>query len=88
MAEEATEVEKATEQSQALETRSIASASTNRSRSSSASIAAAKARAKLEAARAKAEFLKKQSEILIEKAQTESDRGSHGSNPSNTKARE
>ncbi|KAK9973155.1 hypothetical protein ABG768_023899 [Culter alburnus] len=69
MAEKVTEIEEATERSQALETRSIASASTNRSRSSSASIAAAKARAKLEAARAKAEFLKKESEILIEKAQ-------------------
>ncbi|RXN37835.1 hypothetical protein ROHU_001681 [Labeo rohita] len=69
MSEKATKVEEATEQSQVLETRSIASASTNRSRSSAASIAAAKARAKLEAARAKAEFLKQESEILIEKAQ-------------------
>ncbi|KAK3542226.1 hypothetical protein QTP86_018787, partial [Hemibagrus guttatus] len=69
MAEKVTEIEEATERCQALETRSIASASTNRSRSSSASIVAAKARAKLEAARAKAEFLKKESEILIEKAQ-------------------
>ncbi|KAF7707191.1 hypothetical protein HF521_018409 [Silurus meridionalis] len=69
MAEKVTEIEEATERSQALETRSIVSASTNRSRSSSASIAAAKARAKLEAARAKAEFLRKESEILIEKAQ-------------------
>lgn len=75
MAEKSTEAEKAmeageaTERSQAFETRSIASASTNRSRSSSASAAAAKARAKLEAARARTEFLKKESEILIEKAQ-------------------
>ncbi|KAK3545643.1 hypothetical protein QTP70_008781 [Hemibagrus guttatus] len=69
MAEKVTEIEEVTERSQALETRSIASASTNRSRSSSASFVAAKARAKLEAARAKAEFLKKESEILIEKAQ-------------------
>ncbi|KAK3524723.1 hypothetical protein QTP86_001368 [Hemibagrus guttatus] len=68
MAEKVTEIEEATERSQALKTRSIASASTNRSRSSSASIVAAKTCAKLEAVRAKAEFLKKESEILIEKA--------------------
>lgn len=49
--------------------RSIASASTNRFRSSSSSIAATKAHAKLEAGWANAEYLKKESEILIVKAQ-------------------
>ncbi|KAA0711374.1 hypothetical protein E1301_Tti006335 [Triplophysa tibetana] len=69
MAEKATEAGEDTERSLAFETRSIASVTTNRSRSSSASAAAAKARAKLEATRARTEFPKKESEILIEKAQ-------------------
>ncbi|KAL6460496.1 hypothetical protein MHYP_G00304620 [Metynnis hypsauchen] len=72
MMEGKTTVEETTHHS-TVETRSVARASSSKSLSSksSASRAIAAAYAKVEAARARAEFAKKESDILIEKARIE-----------------